>query len=139
MAEASLSRQLILQAQWGDAECWEAVHARRADLQLGNLAVEIARHEPPSEQLKAVHLRFHPAGRCYANPVFAYRSAAGAWFRPLFPLLLAKWRGHARHYGAESTTYRRILEHAIRDGLSSRLDRRHDDITALIQDRQAMT
>lgn len=67
----------------------------------------------------------------YRNAVFAYRVAAGPWFWPLFPLLAFKWRRHARHYGTDRATYRRILAQAIRDGLRGRLDRTHDDIAAL--------
>lgn len=73
----------------------------------------------------------------YRNAVFAYRVAAGPWFWPLFPLLVLKWRRHARHYGKERAAYRQILGQAIRDGLFCRLDRTHDEITAVASDRQA--
>ncbi|WBU62401.1 glycosyltransferase [Paracoccus albus] len=72
----------------------------------------------------------------YRNAIFAYRVAAGRWFWPLFPVLALKWNRNARHYGDDSAEFRRILGQAIRDGLSRRLDRTHDEITALTTGRQ---
>jgi len=87
------------------------------------------------------HLALHPIWKVYynyRNAILAYKVAAGPWFWLLLPLLLIKWRRHARHYGNEQTTYRRILTQAVRDGLWGRMDRKHGEITAMAESYQAV-
>lgn len=72
----------------------------------------------------------------YRNAIFAYRTAAGVLFWPLLPLLVLKWRRHARYYGNEQAAYRMLLMQAIGDGLRRRLDRTHDEILSLAARRR---
>ena len=67
----------------------------------------------------------------YRNALIAYRVAAGALFWPLVPLLVAKWHRKARDYGDQRQQFRRILNLALRDGLTGKLDRPHREIEAL--------
>lgn len=69
----------------------------------------------------------------YRNALIAYRVAAGPLFWLLVPLLLIKWRRKAKDYGDDATRFLRILNLAIRDGLTKKLDRKHVDILALIE------
>lgn len=69
----------------------------------------------------------------YRNALIAYRVAAGPFFWPLVPVLVLKWRRKARDYGADAALYRRLLDVAVRDGLSRRLDRTHADVLALAE------
>lgn len=67
----------------------------------------------------------------YRNALIAYRVAAGPWFWPLLPILLAKWRRQARHYGPDRGAYRKLLARALSDGLHKRLDRSHQDVMTM--------
>lgn len=69
----------------------------------------------------------------YRNALIAYRVAAGALFWPLVPLLIVKWRRKASDYGQDAAIFRHILDIAIRDGLSGRLDRTHEQVLALAE------
>lgn len=64
----------------------------------------------------------------YRNALIAYRVAAGLWFWPLVPVLLFKWHRKAGDYGPDAERFRRILRIAVRDGLTGRLERSHDDV-----------
>lgn len=69
----------------------------------------------------------------YRNALMAYRVAAGPWFWPLVPVLLRKWRRKAADYGPDAVQFRAILDHAVADGLSGRLDRSHDEVLRLAE------
>ena len=59
----------------GYAECGISVHDGNADLDLGDVAVEVPRHEALSQQLHAVHLCLGPASAVVSTPVSADRSS----------------------------------------------------------------
>jgi rhamnopyranosyl-N-acetylglucosaminyl-diphospho-decaprenol beta-1,3/1,4-galactofuranosyltransferase len=67
----------------------------------------------------------------YRNALISYRVAAGPFFWPLVPLLVAKWRRKQRDYGEDSPVFRRMLALALRDGMARRLDRDHAEVLAL--------
>jgi rhamnopyranosyl-N-acetylglucosaminyl-diphospho-decaprenol beta-1,3/1,4-galactofuranosyltransferase len=66
----------------------------------------------------------------YRNALISYRVAAGPFFWPLVPLLVAKWRRKERDYGEDAPVFRRLLSLALRDGMARRLDRGHAEIMA---------
>jgi rhamnopyranosyl-N-acetylglucosaminyl-diphospho-decaprenol beta-1,3/1,4-galactofuranosyltransferase len=66
----------------------------------------------------------------YRNALISYRVAAGPFFWPLVPLLVAKWRRKQRDYGEDSPVFRRMLALALRDGMARRLDREHAEVLA---------
>lgn len=72
----------------------------------------------------------------YRNALIAYRVAAGPWFWPLVPLLVVKWRRKARDYGSDAAGFRQLLDLAIRDGLSRRLDRSHAEVLKIAENGQ---
>ncbi|WOI58381.1 glycosyltransferase [Palleronia sp. LCG004] len=58
----------------------------------------------------------------FRNRLVMYRHAAGPVLFWLFaPVLIAKWRSDARHYGADADRFRAILARAVRDGVGRRL------------------
>lgn len=67
----------------------------------------------------------------YRNALIAYRVAAGPWFWPLVPVLLHKWRRKAKDYGPDAALFRKILDQAVGDGLSARLDRPHEEVLTM--------
>lgn len=64
----------------------------------------------------------------YRNAILLYRLAAGWLLWPVLALRLPKWRRAARHYGKDADTFRRLLNHAIHDGIKSKLDDPPSDI-----------
>lgn len=71
----------------------------------------------------------------YRNQLLVYRRAAGpVFFWPVAALKCALWRLRARHYGAESRDYRKVLSAAVRDGLARRYDRTHDAVKRMVSD-----
>ncbi len=56
----------------------------------------------------------------HRNLLILYRLAAGLWFWPVLLVILPKWMMKARHYGADKATFRRLMRHAICDGLRQR-------------------
>lgn len=63
---------------------------------------------------------YDPVWRAYfhhRNIIFVYRKAAGILFWPVMALILLKWRGYPRHYGADAPAFRALLKRAIHDAL----------------------
>ncbi len=56
----------------------------------------------------------------HRNLLIMYRLAAGLWFWPVLLVILPKWLLKARHYGADRAVFRRLMRHAICDGLRRR-------------------
>nr|WP_011116730.1 glycosyltransferase family 2 protein [Ruegeria sp. PR1b]AAN05124.1 RB103 [Ruegeria sp. PR1b] len=56
----------------------------------------------------------------HRNLLILYRLAAGLWFWPVLLLILPRWLSKSRHYGRDGRIFRRLLCHAVRDGLRRR-------------------
>ncbi len=67
----------------------------------------------------------------FRNRLIMYRHAAGLAFWIFAPVLIAKWRGDARHYGADAPRFRKILARAVRDGIRRRTGLTLDEVRAL--------
>lgn len=75
--------------------------------------------------------RFRPLWKCYyhhRNLLMIYREAAGPWFWPVLPLVLAKWLAKQRHYAGQRRAFLRVVRHAIADGLRRRTGVPHDTV-----------
>lgn len=87
------------------------------------------------ETFSGVHRTFHPLWKTYyfhRNQTLIYRQAAGPVLRwPVTALRYLQWRGRARFYGHRRATYMRLVDLAVRDALSGRLDRPHGEVLAL--------
>lgn len=71
----------------------------------------------------------------HRNQVIVYRRAAGLLlFWPVLAGRAALWWSRAPAYGRDGRTYRRLLTHAIRDGLRQRTSRDHAEVLALSAD-----
>lgn len=78
--------------------------------------------------------RIRPLWKAYylfRNRLIMYRHAAGPLFWLFAPVLAAKWRLDARHYGADAPRFRRVWRRAVADGLSGRTGLRLADVRAL--------
>ena len=72
----------------------------------------------------------------YRNGLLAYRTAAGpVLFWPVLAIVAVKWRMKASAYGPDRAIYLRLLGLAVRDALTGRLGRSHDDVLALAASR----
>jgi len=70
----------------------------------------------------------------YRNALRAYRMVAGpVMFWPVLILVLVKWRGRARHAGADRIAYLTLLNLAVRDALSGRAQRDIAEVRSLAQ------
>lgn len=119
---------------YGDDQLY-TLRMRRAGLRIGFAPPIRFEHDTEARQ-GASGLVLSPVWKAYymyRNALIAYRVAAGAFFWPLVPLLVVKWRRKAGDYGPDSARFRRILGIAIRDGLSGRLDRPHAEVMALAE------
>lgn len=78
--------------------------------------------------------RIAPLWRAYymfRNRLIMYRHAAGPLFWLFAPVLVAKWRLDARHYGADAAHFRRIWARAVRDGMTGRTGLSLNEVKAL--------
>lgn len=86
------------------------------------------------------HRVFRPLWKvyyAYRNGLMMYRAAAGLLFWPLLLLVVLKWSLTAGRYGAERSTYRRLLRHAVWDGLRGNTDRSHAQVMDLAKATEA--
>ena len=68
----------------------------------------------------------------YRNALRTYRMVAGpVFFWPVLLLVFVKWRGRARHGGADRKAYLALLNLAVKDGLIGRMNRDIVEIRAL--------
>lgn len=73
----------------------------------------------------------------YRNGLFAYRLAAGPLlFWPVLLVVVPKWLMKARYYGENRTVFRQLVVLAVKDALSGRRDRTHEDIRRASNKRQ---
>ncbi|WP_214650082.1 glycosyltransferase [Palleronia pontilimi] len=78
--------------------------------------------------------RIRPLWKAYylfRNRLIMYRHAAGPLFWLFGPVLAAKWRLDARHYGADAPRFRRVWACAVEDGMRGRTGLRLDEVRAL--------
>lgn len=114
---------------YGDDQLY-TLQMRRKGLRIGFVPQIRFEHDTASRQgnggvvLRPVWKAYY----MYRNALIAYRVAAGIWFWPLVPLLVAKWRRQARDYGSDGERFRQMLNIAVRDGLANRLERSHQEI-----------
>lgn len=80
---------------------------------------------------------YYPLWKVYynfRNGLMLYREAAGPLlFWGVLLLVVPKWRRSARHYGADSRTFLRLLHRAIWDALHRRLDISHPEVLAMAE------
>jgi rhamnopyranosyl-N-acetylglucosaminyl-diphospho-decaprenol beta-1,3/1,4-galactofuranosyltransferase len=120
---------------YGDDQLY-TLQMRRQGLRIG-FAPGVRFQHDTSAQQGSTGLVLRPLWKVfymYRNALIAYRVAAGPLFWPLVPVLLRKWRRKARDYGADAGLFRKILDQAVRDGLSARLDRPHAEVLRLAND-----
>jgi len=68
----------------------------------------------------------------YRNALRAYRMVAGpVLFWPVLMLVFVKWRGRARHGGADRHAYLALLNLAVKDALTGRISRDIVEVRAL--------
>lgn len=71
----------------------------------------------------------------YRNGLMGYRLAAGPlMFWPVLALMGPRWYLRGAAYGPQAPIYRQLLTLAIRDALTGRCDRAHEDILAIAMD-----
>jgi rhamnopyranosyl-N-acetylglucosaminyl-diphospho-decaprenol beta-1,3/1,4-galactofuranosyltransferase len=108
-----------------------SLRARKRDFTIG-FAPEI-RFEHACSSFGVRHI-YHPYWKIYynyRNRLFTYRKAAG-WFSLLVvPVFIAKWLLEGRHYGKARRVFYRLLLLGLKDGLTGRKWRPHDEIMAL--------
>ncbi|MBM3603532.1 MAG: glycosyltransferase [Alphaproteobacteria bacterium] len=135
-----LSRKALMRAGlpdprlfvYGDDQLY-TLRMRRQGLRIGFAAQVRFDHDTAAQQgqsgvvLRPIWKVFY----MYRNALMAYRVAAGPWFWPLVPVLLRKWRRKAGDYGQDAALFRKILDQAVQDGLSGRLERPHADVLRL--------
>ena len=71
----------------------------------------------------------------HRNLLFLYRMAAGLMFWPALLVILPKWVMKARHYGADTPVFLRLLRRAIRDGILGRTSMSHAQVLDLAKPR----
>jgi len=69
----------------------------------------------------------------YRNGLITYRQAAGRAFYFVAPVFLLKWLLLGRHYGTDKRVYYSLLWRAVKDGFANRLELKHADLLALVE------
>ncbi|MCW9043949.1 MAG: glycosyltransferase [Pseudopelagicola sp.] len=81
---------------------------------------------------------FRPLWKSYyfhRNLLIAYRLAAGPLFWPALLIVLPRWALKVFNHPDHRLTFLRLLWHAVQDGIAGNLDRPHDTIVAMSDDR----